>query len=454
MLGRMLIVEDDIDLLSQLSHRLSHDGFEVRGCPSAEDAISALRQGPYDAVVSDIQLGEMDGIQLCGWVRQNRPGVPVVVMTGYGTMDVAVSALRAGAHDFVTKPVDLGNLKLVLERALQQQRLHEEVKRLQDPVVSDDAMSELLGTSAAMKRIRELVKRVADTDSSILVTGESGTGKELVARAIHESSRRRSHPFVAVNCAAVPETLLESELFGHARGAFTDARNARPGLFMRANEGTLFLDEIGDMPLGLQPKLLRALQEKQVRPVGGEGEQAFDARLIAATNKDLEAACAEGHFRSDLYFRINVIPIELPPLRAREQDALLLAQHFVSRYAKAMGKPVTGLSSAAALRVLEYEWPGNVRELSNAMERAVALARNEEIMVDDLSPRVRGETGTAPTHAEAPAPAAESDLTSLETVEKSHILRVLRAVGGNKSVAARVLGLDRKTLYRKLDQYR
>jgi len=454
MLGKMLIVEDDLDLLSQLSHRLSHFGFEVQGCPSAEDAISALRQGPFDAVVSDIQLGEMDGIQLCGWVRQNRPGVPVVVMTGYGTMDVAVSALRAGAHDFVTKPVDLGNLKLVLERALQQQRLHEEVKRLQDPTVGDDAMAALLGTSPAMKRIRELVKRVADTDSSILVTGESGTGKELVARAIHESSRRKDGAFVAVNCAAVPEALLESELFGHARGAFTDAHSARPGLFMRADQGTLFLDEIGDMPLGLQPKLLRALQEKQVRPVGGEGEQPFDARLIAATNKNLEAACAEGLFRSDLYFRINVIPIELPPLRAREQDALLLAQHFVSRYAASMGKPVTGLSSAAALRVLDYEWPGNVRELSNAMERAVALARNEEIMVDDLSSRVRGEGANGASHADAPPPAAESDLSSLESVERTHVLRVLRAVGGNKSVAARVLGLDRKTLYRKLDQYR
>jgi len=300
-----------------------------------------------------------------------------------------------------------------------------------------------------MKKLYELLERVAESEASVLVTGESGTGKEMVAQVLHRRGRRRNGPFVAVNCAAMPETLLESELFGHAKGAFTDARNSRTGLFVQASGGTLFLDEIGDLPLGLQPKLLRALQERVVRPVGGDSEVPFDVRLVAATNHDLETAVEEGRFREDLYFRINVIPVEVPPLRMRGTDVLLLAQRFAEEFAVQAGKQVIGLSSAAAKKLLAYTWPGNVRELRNGIERAVALTRFEQITVEDLPEKVRDYQGSHILVA-ADDP---SELVPLEQVERGYILRVLDAVGGNKTLAARVLGLDRKTLYRKLERY-
>ncbi len=283
----------------------------------------------------------------------------------------------------------------------------------------------------------------------MLITGESGTGKEVVARALHRHGRRQHGPFVAVNCAAMPEALLESELFGHARGAFTDARSARIGLFTQANGGTLLLDEIGDLPLALQPKLLRALQERTVRPVGGDAEVPFDVRLIATTNRDLETAVEEGRFREDVYFRINVIHIALPPLRARGADVLSLAQHFVARYATQTGKRVTGLSPAAAKRLLAYTWPGNVRELQNCIERAVALTQFEEIAVEDLPDKIQAHQ---PSHILI-AGDDPTELGPLEAVERQYILRVMEAVGGNKTSAAQVLGIGRKTLYRKLEQY-
>jgi two-component system response regulator HydG len=283
----------------------------------------------------------------------------------------------------------------------------------------------------------------------VLVTGESGTGKEVVARALHRRSRRRGGPFIALNCAAMPEPLLESELFGHVRGAFTDARASRTGLFVQANRGTLLLDEIGDLPLALQPKLLRALQERVVRPVGGDAEVPFDARLIATTNRDLESAVEEGQFREDLYFRVNVIRVQLPPLRARESDVLLLAQHFLTQHAERAGKRLVGISPAAAERLVSYEWPGNVRELQNCIERAVALARYEEITVDDLPEKIRAyRRSHVLVASDDPA-----ELVPLEEVERRYVLRVMEAVRGNKTLAARVLGLGRKTLYRKLEQY-
>jgi two-component system response regulator HydG len=300
-----------------------------------------------------------------------------------------------------------------------------------------------------MKEIYDLLDRLVDSDAAVLITGESGTGKEVVARALHHRGRRSAGPFMAINCAAMPEQLLESELFGHTRGAFTDARAARTGLFLEANGGTLFLDEIGDLPLALQPKLLRALQERVVRPVGATEEVPFDVRLVASTNRDLETAVEEGRFREDLYFRINVIQVALPPLRARGGDVLLLAQHFLEQHAARAEKRVTGLSPAAAERLVSYAWPGNVRELQNCIERAVALARYEQILVDDLPERIRAYRGSYVVLA-ADDP---SELVPLEQVERRYILRVMEAVGGNKTVAAKVLGLDRATLYRKLERY-
>jgi two-component system response regulator HydG len=363
-------------------------------------------------------------------------------------METAVEAMRAGAWDFVPKPLKMDALALTLERAVAHRALRGEVARLRRAVAEAQGFGELIGTSGAMRKVYELIDRVAGTSASVLITGESGTGKELVARALHERSSRRSAPFVAVNCSALPEALLESELFGHARGAFTDARTARRGLFLQADGGSLFLDEIGDLPFGLQPKLLRVLQERKLRPVGGDVETAVDVRLIAATNRDLETAVEERRFREDLFFRINVVQVQLPPLRARGGDVLLLAQKFVERMAAASGRSVHGLTARAAERLMEYPWPGNVRELQNCIERAVALTRGEEIDAGDLPDKIAGYRPSAPLELDGPA-----DLVPLEEVERRYILRVVEALRGNKSMAAKVLGLDRRTLYRKLERY-
>jgi two-component system response regulator HydG len=402
-----------------------------------------------DVVLSDLNMRGMDGLALCERVVASRPDVPVVLITAFGSLETAIAAIRAGAYDFITKPVKMDALAVALARAVQHRSLREEVKRLRRLVGETRRFDDLVGESPAIAAVRQLVDRVLESDASVLVTGESGTGKEVVAKLLHRHGRRKDGPFVAINCAAMPEQLLESELFGHARGAFTDARAARTGLFVQAHHGTLLLDEIGDLPLALQPKLLRALQERVVRPVGGNEEIPFDVHLVATTNRDLESAVEEERFREDLYFRVNVIHVEMPPLRARGGDVLLLAQHFLVQLAGKAGKHVTGLSTEAAERLLAYTWPGNVRELQNAIERAVALARYEEITVDDLPEKIRAyRSSHVLIAAEDP-----SELVPLEEAERRYILRVLESVGGNKTLAARVLGIGRKTLYRKLEQY-
>jgi two-component system response regulator HydG len=391
----------------------------------------------------------MGGIALCTRLSENRRDVPVIAITAFGSLDTAIATLRAGAFDFLPKPFDIDQLVIALERATQQRALRQEVKRLQGMVERAQRLDEMVGTSPAMAAVFELIERVASVDASVLVTGESGTGKELVARALHRRSRRAAGPFIAVNCAALPEALLESELFGHVRGAFTDARTAKTGLFVEANGGTLFLDEIGELPLTMQAKLLRALESRTVRPVGGSSEIAFDVNLVTATNRDLEAAVAEGRFRDDLFYRLDVVHLHLPPLRSRGGDILLLAQGFLTRAAARMGKRVGGMSPAVAEKLLAYAWPGNVRELVNCVERAVALTRFEELAVDDLPERVRSyRAAHVVVAADDP-----SELVPLEEVERRYILRVLDAAGGNKSIAARILGLDRKTLYRRLEGY-
>ncbi|HVY62888.1 MAG TPA: sigma-54 dependent transcriptional regulator, partial [Planctomycetota bacterium] len=369
--------------------------------------------------------------------------------TAFGTLETAIEAIRAGAYDFVTKPFEVDALALALDRAVQHRALKEEVKRLRRAVQETRQFEEIIGSGPAMQALFDLLDRAADADAAVLVTGETGTGKELVARALHRRSRRRAGPFVAVNCAALPEALLESELFGHARGAFTDAKAAREGLFVKANKGTLFLDEIGDMPLGLQPKLLRALQERKVRPVGSDTEVPFEARLVSATHADLETAVAEGRFREDLFFRVNVIHVEVPPLRARGGDVLVLAQRFLEHFATRAEKKVTGISGPAAEKLLAYSWPGNVRELQNCIERAVALTRFEQVMIEDLPEKVREHR---PSHV-VTAGDDPSEILPMEEVERRYILRVLDAAGGNKTLAARLLGFDRMTLYRKLERY-
>jgi len=448
MQGRVLIVDDDQNMCELVSSFLSRRGFQTAVRTSGDEAFEALKGEDFDVVVTDLNLGGMGGLELCEKIVVNRPDLPVIVITAFGSLETAVGAIRVGAYDFITKPFQMAELALTIERAIQHKGLREEVKRLRQALNRSQTFEEIIGTSSAMRSVYDLVDRVADTDATVLITGESGTGKELVARALHRRGRRSSGPFVAINCAAMPETLLEAELFGHAKGAFTDAKSARTGLFVQANNGTLFLDEIGELPVGMQPKLLRSLQERKVRPVGGNTELPFDARIIAATNRDLEEDVAERRFREDLYYRVNVVRIAVPPLRSRGNDVLLLAQQFLERYAEQMGKKVIGLSSQTAQKLLAYRWPGNVRELQNCIERAVALTQYEQIAVEDLPERIRDYRGTQVVFASDDP----TELLPMEEVERRYVLRVLNAVGGNKSLAAQVLGFDRKTLYRKLER--
>ena len=445
---RVLLVDDDRTLAETLALGLGKRGYEARVATSAEAAFARALAEDIDVVVTDLRMPGGDGISLCDRIAANRPDLPVVVMTGFGSLEAAVAAIRAGAYDFISKPVQLDVLALAIDRAARTRALTDEVKRLRSDVARPSS-DDLVGNSAAMRKVQDLVARVADAEVSVLVTGESGTGKEVIAQALHRGSRRARGPFVAVNCSAMPEALLESELFGHVRGAFTDAREARTGLFAQAKGGTLFLDEIGDMPLTLQPKLLRALQERKVRPVGASSEVPIDVRILAATNRDLEAAIEEKRFREDLFFRLNVIQIALPPLRSRAGDVLPLAHHFLALFARRSGRAVTGIAQPAAEKIASYSWPGNVRELQNCMERAVTLARFEQIIVEDLPEKIRAyRSSHVLVTSDDPA-----ELVPMEEVERRYIFRVLESVGGNKAAAARILGFERKTLYRKLERW-
>jgi two-component system, NtrC family, response regulator AtoC len=446
---RVLVVDDELAMAQAMAEELTARRLEVTVLTSADAAFSMVTEGDFDVVVTDLNMRGMNGIELCDRVVTNRSDVPVIVVTAFGSMDTAVATLRAGAFDFLTKPFGMEQLVIAVERAAQHRFLREEVKRLRAAATPSGPLAEFVGSSPAMKTVLTLLDRIAETDTTALVTGETGTGKELAARAIHRRSRRSDAPMVTVNCAAVPATLLESELFGHVRGAFTDARTDRKGLFVQAHKGTLFLDEVGEMPPEMQVKLLRALEARTVRPVGGQHEVAFDVRLITATHRDLVASVEEGTFREDLYYRINVLEITMPPLRARGTDVLLLARSFLEEFARRHAKPVQRISSPVAERLLSYAWPGNIRELRNCMERAVALARFEEVIVEDLPVQVRDYR---PTHVLVAAN-DPSELVPLAEVERRYVERVMEAVGGNKRQAAQILGLDRATLYRKLERW-
>jgi len=450
MRGKILIVDDEQMMCEMLEDDLKRHGFHPTCYISAEKALDALKTESFDVLLTDMNLPKMNGIELCERVVANRPDIPVIVITAFGSMETAIAAIRAGAYDFVTKPIDTEFLILALDRAVNHHGLQEKVKFLDEALKKTHQFDELIGQSPPMRKLIDQLERVADTETSILITGETGTGKELVAQALHKQSRRHKSPFVAVNCAAMPDALLESELFGHKSGAFTDAKTERKGLFFQADGGTLFFDEIGDFPLALQSKLLRALEERCVRPIGGTSEIAFDVRIIAATNRDIETAVEENRFREDLYYRINVIQIDLPPLRERGTDIFLLAQHFVEQFAIRSDKQIAGISNAASEKLLNYTWPGNIRELRNTIERAVVLTRYEKISVDDLPEKIRDyKTSHLLVGSDNP-----SELVPIQEVERRYILHVLKTVGDNKTLAARVLGLDRKTLYRKLQHYK
>lgn len=448
--ARILIVDDDPNMCQLIEDDLQPRGYEVSSCNAGATAIEQLRESEFDVILADMNMPGMGGIQLCERITAIRPNLPVIVITAFGSMESAIAAIRAGAFDFVTKPVELDMLHIVLERAIKHSALVEQVRLLNLEIARGEAFEEVIGESPVMQRLFDRLARVADSEASVMVVGESGTGKELVAKALHNQSRRKDQPFVAVNCAALPENLLESELFGHAKGAFTDAKQPHRGLVFEAHNGTLFFDEIGEFPLSLQPKLLRALEERSVRPVGGSQEMQFNVRVISATNRDLTTAVAEKRFREDLFYRLNVIQVEVPPLRSRGTDVLLLAQHFRERFAKRSGKDVTGITEPVAAKLLEYTWPGNVRELRNAMEHAVALTRFEKLSVEDLPERVRDYRSSQITLGNEDP----ESLLTMEEVERRYIEHVLKAVQGNKTMAARILSFDRKTLYRKMEKYR
>ena len=438
MSDRIVLVEDDHELREFLREALEEAGYEVSPFPTADAAFVYLKERKdADAVVTDLIMPGMRGHELLGELRTQRPELNVIIITAFGAIDSAIELVKAGAYDYLTKPFTTDELLLTLQRALEESRLRREVARLSRggaPIPPG-----FVGASRAMQEVYDLIHRAAVSAVPVLVTGESGTGKELVARALHHLSGRPG-AFVAVNCAALPEHLLESELFGHDRGAFTGADRDKPGLLEAAHRGTLFLDEVTELPATLQPKLLRALEEGEVRRLGSTIARSFDVRFVAATNRDLEQQVADGRFRQDLYWRLHVLHIHVPPLRERVADIPLLTEHFIA------GRRASPDAMAA---LTAYPWPGNVRELRNALERAFTLAPSPEIRAADLPPRIRGAAATAATVTEA----SRRNL-SLRDVERAYILEVLRQNGGNKSRAAEILGLDRKTLYRKLEEYR
>jgi DNA-binding NtrC family response regulator len=446
--ARVLVVDDEEDTALLLRDLLRKRGYIVEAVFSGAACMEHMRRDPADVVICDIQMPGMSGIDVCEQLYRRYPDCAPIVLTGYGRLDTAIAALRAGAWDFLTKPTSGDVLEIAIDRALEEFALQREVKRLITERASDDPIPDLIGESAVMRELRRTIRRVALADATVLIDGESGTGKEVVATAIHRlSPRRKDQPFVAVNCGAVPAPLLESELFGHVRGAFTDARTQREGLFLQAGAGTILLDEIGELPLEMQAKLLRVLQERMVRPVGGDEERPFDARIICATNRDLETEVEEGRFREDLFHRINVVSISVPALRERPGDALLLANEFIARVSARRQSFILGLTHAAAQKLLDYDWPGNVRELESCIERATALCRGAEIDVGDL-PKAIAEHVSSRLELSTATP---SELLTLEEINHRYVRQVLAAVGGNKTRAAKILGIDRRSIYRRLE---
>ena len=440
---RVLVVEDDADLRRLIISRLATTDYHVVECDRAEAAIELLECEEFENVVTDLRMPGMSGLELIRRIRAGYPQLGVVLMTAYADMQAAIEAIRLGTGDLLLKPFELDDLVSAVSRVDERRRRGAPTRRVWTPM-PEHRLADIVGSSDAMRAVVRQLRRIVDSDCTVLITGESGTGKELVARSLHDTGPRAGKPFVAVNCAALPADLLESELFGHSKGAFTGATQESLGLFAASQGGTLLLDEIGVMPLELQPKLLRALQERAIRSIGGRREESFDVRIIAATNQDLDKAVEQGQFRRDLLFRLDVVRVHLPPLRERDNDVLELARHFLQKHAARNLVSNLELTPEVAARLVTYEWPGNVRELDNCMQAAVAMARDGRIRLDNLPGHLRRER--------KPAREPEPELPLLETVEREHIVRVLRAVGGNKAAAARILGINRVTLYRKLAQ--
>ena len=449
----ILVVDDDAGHRTTLRTVLKSWNYSISQAENGRAAVDMAKTTPFDLILTDVRMAIMDGIDALVEIKAYNPAIPIIIMTAYSSVDSAVEAMKAGAYDYLTKPLDFDELKLTIERALEHTRLRDENKSLKDQLRTLSDTKQIVATSPEMKSLLEMVAAIAPSEATVLVTGPSGTGKELIARAIHSNSSRSSGQLVTVNCAALTETLLESELFGHEKGAFTGADRRREGRFVQADKGSLFLDEVGEMSMAMQAKLLRVLQDGEIQRVGGETPVSVDVRIIAATNKDLSQMVAQGGFREDLFYRLNVVNIHVPPLCERTDDIPALAQHFVNLYAEKNRKKIKGFTPQAMDRLLKHAWPGNVRELENMVERAVILSPGEYITEKDLPLNISRTDEPAP-QATAPDNAGTGDAgSSLDEIEKSAIVRSLEKAGGNKSEAARLLGITRRTLYNKLDKY-
>ena len=446
--GRILVADDEESHRIMLRAVLQEEGYEVAGAADGPEAIRVVEQEPFDLVLLDIRMPGMDGVEALTEIRKISPYIPVLMMTAYASVKTAVEALKAGAFDYLIKPLDIDELKILIEKALEHYHLREENLVLRERMGDRFNFSKMIGKSRKMVELFDLLAQVAPTDATVLILGESGTGKELVANSIHHNSRRASQPFIKVSCAALPETLLESELFGHEKGAFTGAIARREGRFQLAHRGTIFLDEVGEMSAATQTKILRVLQEKEFEPLGGTRTVKVDVRVIAATNKDLASEVKEGRFREDLYYRLNVVPVSIPPLRTRKDDISVLAAHFLYLYREKNQKELKEFSPKALDLLVRYDWPGNIRELENCIERAVIMARGEVIAPVDLPPQIQA---ISPGKEE---PGVHFPLgISLQDAEKALILKTLEDTGGNRSRAAEILGINRRTLQIKLKEY-
>ena len=443
----ILVVDDDLAHRTMLRTLLGGWGYDVAEADDGQSALDMVHEKPFDLILMDIRMVRVSGLEALVEIKRFNPAIPVVVMTAYASVETAIRALKEGAYDYLTKPLDFDELKIIMERAMEHSRLQEENRYLRESLASQFDRRNLIGRSAPMTKLMDTVTQVAPSEASVLITGESGTGKEMIAGAIHYNSRRKEGPFIKINCAAITETLLESELFGHEKGAFTGADRRKEGKFRQADRGSIFLDEVSEMSLSMQVKLLRVLQEREIVRVGGEEVIKIDVRVIAATNKELLREIQAGRFREDLYYRLNVVTLHVPPLRERREDIPLIAQHFLTLFAEKNHKNIKGFTPRAMDRLLKYNWPGNVRELMNAVERGVVLSRSEYLDEEEFSLVLQDQ----PRSAEPPV--LHITAPSLDAVEKETILRALETSAGNKSEAARRLGITRRTLHLKLKKY-
>ncbi|ABC75997.1 sigma-54-dependent transcriptional regulator [Syntrophus aciditrophicus] len=445
--SEVLVVDDDFAHRTMLKTLISGWGYDVSEADDGQSAIEAVHRRPFDLILMDIRMVRISGIEALEEIRRLNPAIPIILMTAYASVETAVEALKKGAYDYLTKPLDFDELRLVLERGLEHTRLKEENLLLKERLGIRFDRRNIIGRSESMTRLLDLVAQVAPSEATVLLSGESGTGKEVIAAAIHYNSLRKEKPFIKINCAAITETLLESELFGHEKGAFTGADRRKEGKFRQADGGTILLDEVSEMSLAMQVKLLRVLQEREITRVGGDEVIPIDVRVITATNRDLVREIAAGRFREDLYYRLNVVTLQVPPLRERKEDIPLLAAHFLKEFAEKNRKELKGFTPRALDRMLRYSWPGNVRELMNTVERGVVLSRSDYLDESDLSPIL--------LEKESPEenPECAGGNSSLEVVEKETILKTLEEAGGNKSEAARRLGITRRTLHQKLKKY-